>query len=81
MIDANGEAIMDNPEWYAVAEFSDGDCIEFTRPYLERGIWTAENRRQHELEEELLYEANEHAKAVNVQVLYYSVGVREHVED
>lgn len=79
MIDKNGEVVMDNPEWYAIARFSDDSEIERVYQYSER-TYQAENRRQAEIEAQILSIANKYARALGVEVTFYSVGVREHAD-
>lgn len=54
--------------WEAIARFSDGSELEFTRPFTAKG-WRAEDEQQHDIESELL----EKAVATGKEVVFYSV--------
>lgn len=54
--------------WEAIAEFSDGTTLEFTRPVTVSG-WRAEDAQQHDIECELLDKATNTDK----EVVFYTV--------
>ena len=59
--------------WEAIAMFSDGSELEFTRPFTAKGS-RAEDEQQYDIECELL----EKAVATGKEVIFYSVNfVRE----
>ena len=67
--DRNGEVVMENPLWFAVAEYADGTYIEEYFPYMEHDSYSAECDRQYELESWLIERHD--------GCTYYSVGVCE----
>ena len=62
------EAVCNSAHWEAIAEFSDGTTLEFTRPVTVSG-WQAEDDQQYDVEQDLLRKA----VATGKEVVFYTV--------
>lgn len=58
----------ESAHWEAIAEFSDGTTLEFTRPVTVSG-WQAEDDQQYDVEQDLL----RRAEATGKEVVSYTV--------
>lgn len=56
--------------WLAEAEYADGTEVSYEVPYQENDNYAAEERRIHEIEEDLMAEAVAHGGIVSWHVVY-----------
>lgn len=67
----------ESAHWEAIAEFSDGTTLEFTKPYTANGNYALEIEEEYNIGCELLEKATNTGK----KVVYYTVNFVEDYED